>query len=173
MDDLQITGSRRAREWIHGVLEKRFGQMKRQQMPYARTGLHIERTTFDCLRIHQDDFCSKLQPCVIPPERRMKPDSDCSPAEKTTFRSLCCPGLWAGQTRLEELFNIVSLQTHLQSPKIADLQTVNNLTKRLKKNTQKFGIYLWRLQPPFRCVAVTDASAPNKLKELLWALLKI
>ncbi|CAK0843951.1 unnamed protein product, partial [Prorocentrum cordatum] len=45
-----------------------------------------------------------------------------------------------------ELFNVVSLQTKLQSPTIKDLLAINAVIKRLKKNPEKFGIYYRKLK---------------------------
>ena len=131
-------------------------------MPYTHAGLQLERVVPTCIRIHQDRFTSCRSPCVIPKERLAVPDSPCTAAEHKTFRSLTCGALWACQTRLEELFNVVSLQTKLQSPTIKDLMAINTVIKRLKKNTEKFGIYYRKLKAPLRISCITDASAANK-----------
>ncbi len=163
VDDLQITGSAKLRQWIHGLLEKRFGTLKRQRLPYTHAGIQLERISPDCIRLHQDSFTSKLVIHKLDKDRTSQPDADCTSAETTIFRSLTCSAAWACQTRLEEIFNVVSLQTKLKHPKIQDLIAINTVTKRLAKNQNKFGIYLRRMHPPFRLISVSDASAPNKV----------
>ena len=162
VDDLQLTGGLRMRTWIHGILEKRFGQLKRQHMPYVHAGIQLERVNQKCIRLHQDAFTDKLTTYAIPKERLNDPTSPCTASETTVFRSLTCSALWSCQTRLDELCNVTALQTKLKKPLIEDLMSINTVIKRLKNNRNKFGIYLWYLKPPFRIIAVSDASAPNK-----------
>ena len=131
-------------------------------MPYTHAGLQLERIVASCTRIHQDHFTACLTPCVIPKERLAVPEDPCTAEEHKTFRSLTCAALWACQTRLEELFNVVSLQTKLQSPAIKDLIAVNAVIKRLRKNPEKFGIYYRKLKAPLRISCITDASSANK-----------
>ena len=89
-DDLQITGSRFHRDWIHKKLESRFGKLKRQTMPYTHAGLQLERVVPTCIRINQDQFTSCLSQCVISKERVEVPDAPCTAAEQKTFRYLTC-----------------------------------------------------------------------------------
>ena len=162
VDDLQITGCSSWRAWIKGQLESRFGPMKQQRMPYTHAGIELERISPHCVRLHQDTFCAKLTPGVLPNERRDAPDSLCDATEKTLFRSLTCSALWATQTRAEEMCTVVSLQKQLKEPTIADIIAINAVIKRLRKVDEKFGIYFRRLTPPYRIVSISDASAPNK-----------
>jgi len=41
VDDLQVSGSKVMRDWIHKELVKRFGSIRRHVYPYAHTGLQI------------------------------------------------------------------------------------------------------------------------------------
>ena len=162
VDDLQLTGCRAARQWIHGHLERRFGTLKRQQLPYTHAGIQLEQINKSCLRLHQDSFTEKLLTHELPKDRLQDPASPCTPEETTIFRSLTCSAFWACQTRLDEVFHVISLQTKLKTPTIADIISINGVTKRLKRNNNKFGIYFWKLYPPYRVICVSDASSPNK-----------
>ena len=135
--------------------------MKLQKIPYTHAGIQLERINKDCLRLHQDEFCSKLTTYKIPDHRLKEPDSLCDKKEITIFRSLCCSALWACQTRLEELCAVTSLQVYLQTPKIEHIIAINCVIKRLRRPL-KHGIFLWRLEPPLRIAGISDASAPNK-----------
>ena len=69
VDDLQITGCKTMRNWIKDALTRRFGDMKLQRIPYTHAGIQIERLSRDCLRLHQDELCSKLTTYKIPEHR--------------------------------------------------------------------------------------------------------
>ena len=163
VDDLQVLGSLTMRRWLRSILEKRFGKLKQQTLPYTHAGIQLERLSKNCLFAHQDAFCSKLTPTAIPRERVNAPESDLDPVETTTFRSLTCAGLWATQTRLEEMCSITSLQSAMKTPKVKDLMAINTVIKRLRKQgSERYGIYFRRLYPPFRVVTVSDAAPANK-----------
>ena len=127
-----------------------------------RTEIHYHYTRPDTLRLHQDKFCEALTTTTIPKHRLQDPEAKCTPDEHKTFRSLTCGALWACQTRLDELFNVVSLQTKLAGPQIKDLVMINLIIKRLRRKNDKFGIYYRRMVGPYRIVVVTDASSANK-----------
>ena len=159
VDDLQLTGSKYVRDWLHDLLEQRFGSLKRQQLPYTHAGLELERINPQCLFIHQTTFTSKLKPYPIDTSR--DPEEELDALESTAFRSQTCSCLWACQTRVEEVCQVTSLQTCLKSPKLKDLMSINTVIKRLKKPI-KHGIFLWKLKPPLRIVSVSDASSATK-----------
>ena len=162
VDDLQLAGSTFWRTWLHKMLTDRFGELKRQSIPYTHAGIQLEWFSSTCLRLHQDKFCEALDTCTIPKDRLNDPESKCTPTEHKQFRSLTCGALWACQTRLDELYNVVSLQTKLAGPQIKDLIMINTIIKRLKKKHDKFGIYYRHMTGPYRIVVVTDASSANK-----------
>jgi hypothetical protein len=162
VDDLQLTGATKYRTWIHGKLTARFGLLKRQTIPYTHAGIQLEWITEDCLRLHQDKFCEAMETVKIDKTRMAQSEDHCTTEEHTQFRSLTCASLWACQTRLDEICNVISLQTKLQAPLVKDLVAANNLVRRLKKNSDKFGLYYRRITGPFRIVVVTDASSANK-----------
>ena len=161
VDDLQVTGCLAKRTWLHGMLEKRFGPLKRQRMPYTHTGIELERLPSGTLRLHQDHFCSKLVLANI--DKSRKEDEFLTGADVTTFRSLTCGALWACQTNCHELSCITSLQQKLSKPQVKDLINANQAIKRLRSShRERFGIYFRLLTPPLRVVCVSDASAANK-----------
>ena len=164
VDDLQITGSKVARNWIHKQLEGRFGKLKRQVMPYTHAGIQLERLSKNMIFLHQELFCSKLKPAILPKGFIDNPEQDLNAAETTIFRSLVCGALWACQTRLDEVCQVTSLQSAMKTPKVKDLMAANTMIKRISrsKGSERIGIYFRRLFPPFRLVTVSDASAANK-----------
>ena len=162
VDDLQLAGSTYYRTKLHTMLTQRFGTLKRQSIPYTHAGIQLEWLTLNTLRLHQDKFCEALTTTTIPRHRLDDPESKCTPEEHKTFRSLTCGAFWACQTRLDELFNVVSLQTKLASPQIKDLMMINTVIKRLRRKNDRFGIYYRRMVGPYRIVVVTDASSANK-----------
>ena len=159
VDDLQLTGSSYARNWIHDRLEIRFGKLKRQSLPYTHAGLELEQINPYCLFVHQTTFTSKLKPYPI--DTSMKPDDDLDEALTTAFRSQTCACLWACQTRCEEICQVTSLQTKLKKPKVQDMISINTVIKRLKRPV-KHGLFYWKLKPPLRVISVSDASGHSK-----------
>ena len=95
-------------------------------------------------------------------DRQRDPEAICTPAETTSFRSICCACLWGAQTRPEELCSITSLQQKLQGPQIKDLILINTVVKRLRSPASPTGIFFWKLTPPLHAMVVTDASGANK-----------
>ena len=144
------------------MLTSRFGTLKRQTIPYTHAGIQLEWVTPSCLRLHQDKFCEALTTTTISKDRMNQPEEPCTAEEHTTFRSLTCGALWACQTRAEELFNVISLQTKLASPQVKDLIHINTVIKRLRRNPEKFGLYYRRMHGPYHIAVITDASSPNK-----------
>ena len=165
VDDLQTTGSKSRRDWIYKHLERRFGKLKRQQMPYTHAGIQLDRLSSDCVRLHQDQFCSKLELYKISKERTKQSEEPCTPEEVFEFRSLTCSALWACQTRMEEQYPVVSLQSYLQKPLVKHLLAINTVVKRLRKTGDNFGIYFWRLKPPLHILTISDASSANKTSD--------
>ena len=160
VDDLQLVGSETAREWIHDLLVKRFGELKRQRTPYTHAGLQLERLPSGTLFAHQQDFCSKLK--TYPVNSSRDPEESLGPLESTTFRSLTCSALWACQTRTEELCQVTTLQTALKSPKVKDIMAINTVIKRLKSPRLKHGLFFHKLSGPLRVVSVSDAGSATK-----------
>lgn len=153
VDDLQVAGSRKKRDWLHGQLDDRFGKLKRQFLPYTHAGIEQVAIGRNCIRLHQDDFCSKLQTAPIGAHRN--PSDELDAKDKTTFRSLACSCLWACQ--------VTSLQQALSAPTVEHLMSINTVIKRLKSPArEKFGIWFSRLSPPYRVITVSDASPANK-----------
>ena len=162
VDDLQLTGAKVYRDWIHDKLEKRFGKLKRQTMPYTHAGLQLEQLNPNILLLHQDHFTSKLQLIVIDKQRLQLPTSPCTPEETTSFRSAVCGALWACQTRVDELCAVTALQTYLKTPCVQQMIDANALIRRLRRPNEKIGIFFRRIYPPFRTLTVSDASPSNK-----------
>ena len=161
VDDLQITGSQTMRTWLHHQLTRRFGELKRQVMPYTHAGIQLERLSQGTLRLHQDHFCSKLETSKL--DDKEDPERDLRPDEQRTFRSLTCAVLWACQTNNQELCQVTQLQQHLTQGKLKHLISINGVIKRLKSPSREaYGIYLKKLTPPLRVVCVSDASSANK-----------
>ena len=163
VDDLQITGNAQKRSWIHKQLEARFGTLKRQTMPYMHAGIELERLPSGILRLHQDKFCSKLEPADLKDLHGTPEDQLLAPEYVTVFRSLTCGALWACQTNCQELSQVTSLQQKLKQPTYRDLLMINSVIKRLRSPSKdRFGLYFRPLKLPVRVVCVSDASSANK-----------
>ena len=161
VDDLQVAGSRKMLDWLHHRLEDRFGALKRQVLPYTHAGIEQSNLGTSCIRLHQDDFCSKLSTAPVGAHRAITDPLDIK--EKTTFRSLTCSCLWACQTQLQEVCQVTSLQQALSEPTVEHLMSINTVIKRLKSPTREhFGIFFCRMNPPYRVLTVSDASPANK-----------
>ena len=163
MDDLLLCASVSTTQWIEKLLTERFGTLTKQTLPFAHTGLQLEMVNHECLRLHQDDFNSKLKTHDWTKDgRKYQAEEQCTPEEATSFRSITCACLWGCQTRPEELSSVISLQTKLKTPQIKDLIAINVIVKRLRKPSSKTGIFFWRLRCPLHAMAITDASGANK-----------
>ena len=156
VDDTLTGANKQTLEWLRTSLERRFGDMKRQTLPFGHVGLTIERMPGG-LFIHQEDFCNSLQPCKIDKERAKQTTARCTPVETTALRSGLGGLMYLAQTRPEIAAELVTMMTIVNEATVADLKQLNTLINRAKQ-TPKRGIKMFKINPPFRELVVSDAS---------------
>jgi hypothetical protein len=137
-------------------LEDRFGEMKRQVLPFSHVGLTIEQIPSG-LYVHQQDFCNSLQPYKLTPERAKQTTARCTPEEVTALRSGLGGLMYLAQTRPDIAAELVTIMTVVNEATIADIKTMNTLINRTKQ-TPRRGLFIHKLQPPFRVLVISDAS---------------
>ena len=89
VDDLLLCASASTTQWIENLLTERFGTLTKQTLPFVHTGLQLEMINHECLRLHQDDFNSKLKTHDWTKDgRKYQAEELCTPEEA---ERLCTP----------------------------------------------------------------------------------
>jgi hypothetical protein len=156
VDDTLAGSKQSTLDSLRQALERRFGEMKRQILPFSHVGLTIEKVPHG-LFIHQQDFCNNLQPYKLTPERNKQTTSRCTPEEVTALRSGLGGLMYLAQTRPEIAAELVTMMSIVNEATVADLKNMNTLINRAKQ-TPKRGIHMHKLKPPYRALVISDAS---------------
>ena len=163
VDDLFLAARRAFRDYLVGLLEQRFGKVKRQQLPFVHLGVwHV--CLGPCrLFLHQGPYLAKLLPgCLSTNERRKKTTDPLDPAEHKEFRSVVCSLLWVCQTRLDICHDVCALQSEMVSPQVIHMLEANSLLKRAQRDSCMNGLHYGPLSLPLRLVAVADCGHASK-----------
>jgi hypothetical protein len=150
-------------EWLadgHRKMEKRFGKITRQTLPFTHTGLRHEDLADGGRKIHQDEFCQKLVPLVLDPTA--KDDRPLTKDETTDFRSILGGLLWLCLTRMDVIADVVLLQQELKEPLYKHLREANKVLVKAQKYAAGCGLYFKKLVPPLRLVTVADTCGSSK-----------
>ena len=135
-------------------LEKKFGTVSRQTLPFQHVGITYERSGLG-YKLHQKDFCMKLP--LITVARGDKSDRDLRPEEVTTLRSSLGGLLYLIYTRPDVSADVVLLGTRVNKSTVEELRTANRIVRRAQQHPDRGFIFL-PLRPPLRIVSFSDAS---------------
>ncbi len=139
------------------ALEKRFGKLKRNKLPFTYLGVEHVRHSPTHIALYQHEYLSKLKPIPIMDKRR--PDQEpLSSSDNTAFRSLLCSLLWLCLTRLDLISSVLLLQQEMVRPVFSHLKEVNSLLKRAFHDQTNNGLHFHRLPFPLRSVGISDAG---------------
>ena len=163
VDDLMVVGTAENIQWLKTALEKRFGPLKQESLPFTHTGIEYEMIAPDILFQHQEKFIDKLELIKLESSRKKNSTDILSPVEQTVFRSHVCACLWATITRPDIISELNGLQQYLKEAQVCHMLEVNAVIRRLKmKNGGRLGLYYRRLTFPIRVCTVSDAAPANK-----------
>ena len=90
IDDGCVAGLPEILEWLRKELDKRFGPMKRQTLPFNHVGVYYEMITINnqpTLKMGQQKICNDIQLISIDPARKHHPSLPLTAAETTQLRA--------------------------------------------------------------------------------------
>eukprot|EP00959_Pyramimonas_sp_CCMP1952_P260999 5457088-Pyramimonas_sp.AAC.1 len=91
-------------------MEKRFGEIKRHQLPFTHMGMSYEMIGERQLLIHQHVFTEGLKKIEIPYRLKDKLTQECDAKLTHEIRSVLCSQLWLCQAREDIDCDVVQLQ---------------------------------------------------------------
>ena len=141
------------------LLEKKFGKMSVQTLPFMHVGITYERLQEGGLKLHQKEFAQALK--IVKIDRGRKEDSPLDPAETTTLRGALGGLLYLTYTRPDISADVVMLQSKVTKATIADLKQANAIIRRAQQHSGR-GLFFRKLQPPLCLMAIADASFSTK-----------
>ena len=158
VDDTVFSGDPQKLSFRKHALEKRFGEVTRQQVPFVHIGVHYDLMTFRTGRgfhMHQSSFCSAITTAEVP---KGVGNSDKLTAQGLSqFRAVLGALLYLCVTRADIAIDIVLLASRTTIATYADLRAANALVKRAQR-TPKRGLLFPPLQGPLVLLAISDAS---------------
>ena len=128
VDDLLVAGSPEMIEWLHEMLERRFGPTKRNKLPFLHLGVKHCLLPNKSLFLEQSEYVHKIPKIVIDANRKKLADiTPWNDNEHHAHRSLLCSMLWVTVTRLDMCLEVVLLQSTMVTPTLGDLLASNAL----------------------------------------------
>ena len=97
VDDLAIAGEQKWLDGLHDRMVKKFKKVSRQVQPFEHCGAEYSKTKQGYC-ISQKAFVDRMKPADIPSRSE---ESDLTPDEVTSFRSILGALLWLTSTRLD------------------------------------------------------------------------
>ena len=137
--------------WLHWSLtkmEKRFGKIKRNGLPFTHMGMSYELLRPRHLFIHQRQFTLGLVKVDIDKKRRSQLEADCDQHETHGLRSLLCSLLWLCQTREDIYCEVVQMQQTVRQAKVKHLKQANGIVDRAQRNMHLAGLHFPPLNRP-------------------------
>ena len=141
------------------LLERKFGKLSVQTLPFMHVGITYERLPDGGLRLHQKEFAQALK--LVKIDRSRQPDSPLDAAETTTLRGALGGLLYLTYTRPDISADVVLLQSKVTKATIADLRQANSIIRRAQQHSSR-GMYFRKLQTPLCLMAIADASFSTK-----------
>ena len=99
VDDIMVLALAMWLAWSLSKMEKRFGTIKRHQLPFTHMGMSYQELSPRHLFIHQHVFTANLKKIDIATDRKHRLDSPCNDQETHDLRSVLCSLLWLCLTR--------------------------------------------------------------------------
>ena len=158
VDDLAIAGEQKWLDGLHDRMVKKFKKVSRQVLPFEHCGAEYSKTKQGYC-ISQKAFVDRMKPADIPSRSE---ESDLTPDEVTSFRSILGALLWLTSTRLDLIAEVSFLQSKVTSAKVRDLKQANVVLKKAKEY-KDLGIHYKQFKTDQqRLVCIHDASAASK-----------
>ena len=158
VDDLAIAGEQKWLDGLHDRMVKKFKKVSRQVLPFEHCGAEYSKTKQGYC-ISQKAFVGRMKPADIPSRSE---ESDLTPDEVTSFRSILGALLWLTSTRLDLIAEVSFLQSKVTSAKVRDLKQANVVLKKAKEY-KDLGIHYKQFKTDRqRLVCIHDASAASK-----------
>ena len=151
VDDILAVGLSDWLLWARGLLEKRFGAVKRSVLPFTHNGMDYSVLPNGAILMSQNKHLEQIAAVLVPHDA--KDDDALTPALQSAFRGLLCAMLWDTQCRPDILCEVVQLQSHNINATIANLKQANTCLKRgqLSCGTNT-GLHFLPLQLPLKLV---------------------
>ena len=158
VDDLAIAGEQKWLNGLHDRMVQKFKKVSRQVLPFEHCGAEYSETKQGYC-ISQKAFVDRMKPADIPTRSE---ESDLTPDEVTSFRSILGALLWLTSTRLDLIAEVSFLQSKVTSAKVRDLKQANVVLKKAQEY-KDLGIHYKKFKTDQqRLVCIHDASAASK-----------
>ena len=147
VDDLAVAGEQKWLNGLHDRMVQKFKKVSRQVLPFEHCGAEYSETKQGYC-ISQKAFVDRMKPADIPTRRE---ESDLTPEEVTSFRSMLGALLGLTSTRLDLIAEVSFLQSKVTSAKVRDLKQAD------------LGIHYKKFKTDHqRLFCIHDASAASK-----------
>ena len=146
-------------EWARNKLERRYGKVKRQQLPFLHTGIDHYRLNSGGIVLKQNRTLQEMKSIAIPNGKLDGELVDESTAH--AFRSLLCSLLFITQCHLELAAGVSTLQSFNNCPTVDHCKQANALRTRALREGDTIGLYYHPL-PPYVILDFDDASHGNR-----------
>ena len=110
-------------------MAQKFKKVSRQVLPFEHCGAEYSETK-QGYWISQKFFVDRMKPADIPSRSE---ESDLTPDEVTSFRSMLGALLWLTSTRLDLIAEVSFLQSKVTSAKVRDLKQANVVLKKAQE----------------------------------------
>ena len=155
VDDTCFSGNQSDLDARRQMIEKRFGSVSRQVLPFQHVGITYERTQTGGFRLHQEAYCLALRTAEIP--RGIPSERTLTPPEVTQLRAILGALLYLVYTRPDIAADVVLLASRVTVATVADLRQANAVVRKAQANARR-GLVFERLTPPLTILSISDAS---------------
>ena len=138
-------------------LEKSFGKMKRNSLPFVYIGVRHSRLPDGGIFLEQGAYLEKLKVMTIDKRRLQNSSSPLQQQEHFDFRALVCSMLWLCLTRIDIVSDIVQLQQHMTTPTIEHAKLANATLVKAKRNKVNNGLHFRKFRFPLKVQGIGDA----------------
>ena len=158
VDDLKITGTEAAIEWLLSQLSDMFGKLSVSRNEFEHCGLwHVQSPVDKSVVVHQRHYALALQPISLE-GYDLSDESKAAPPELVArFQSLLGGIGWMSQTRQACCVYIQALQRKNASPNFGNLLRLNKLCRWIKRRPAHL-LYQQLQTAQFRVMAISDAA---------------
>ena len=155
VDDTVFSGKSDKLNYRRSLLEKRFGTVSRQVMPFVHIGVEYNQLPCGGYHLHQSKFCAAIR--LVQIERSSPSDALLGPKEISQFRSILGALLYLCVTRADIAVDIVLLASKISHATFADLRAASSLVKRAQGHPTR-GLVYPKITGPMSVFSISDAS---------------
>ena len=154
VDDGNFSGSASHLSWLRELLEKRFGKVSRQTLPYDHVGINYQSVSQGYF-LSQSEYAGKIKLIELP---RFSKDTDKATNEQVSSLRMCVGSLlYLLLTRLDLVADVCLIQTKVCSATVADLRAANAIVRKAHAS-KHLGLYYIKIFGPKRVLSFTDSS---------------